>query len=245
MHAGEALRQTVRGLLPMSFYQRLALSYGGAVSARKIGRVEYRRLAQVSRGRLVDPPAAFRVPEIPHAVLVRPGTTDAEVFEGNLLRRSYDAVDPGVEVRFIIDAGANAGYSCLYFLNKHPRCRVVALEPDSGNYELAERNLAAYGARIMLLKAGIWPTTAYLRVIVGERADGIRVEEVPAGAAYDVAGIDPIAVLAKAGAERINIFKIDVEGAEEQLFGDRCDAWIERTDCIVTEIHTRGCEEAV
>src|SRR5437870_10482065 len=42
----------------------------------------------------------------------------------------------------VVDAGAYIGGSALYFLAQLPRARVVAIEPDLGNYQLLAKNVA-------------------------------------------------------------------------------------------------------
>jgi hypothetical protein len=49
-----------------------------------------------------------------------------------------------------------------------------------------------------------------------------------------------------AGSEQIDILKLDIEGAEKELFSDSTD-WIEHVSNIVIELHDRfrpGCAEA-
>jgi hypothetical protein len=58
-------------------------------------------------------------------------------------------------------------------------------------------------------------------------------------------GIDPFTLMQDAGWQRISIFKCDIEGGEEALFSQAPDAWIERTDAILMEIHSRSAQQAV
>jgi hypothetical protein len=39
------------------------------------------------------------------------------------------------------------------------------------------------------------------------------------------------------GLKRIDLLKIDIEGAEAELFGDTCESWIDRVVTIVMELH--------
>jgi DNA-binding protein len=46
--------------------------------------------------------------------------------------------------------------------------------------------------------------------------------------------------------DKIDILKMDIEGAEKEVFND-CDKWINSVSSIVVELHERmkkGCEEA-
>ncbi len=47
---------------------------------------------------------------------------------------------------------------------------------------------------------------------------------------------------------RIDLLKLDIEGAERTLFSEGCEDWLLYTDIIIIETHDRffpGCQEAV
>ncbi len=240
----ERARQALRGLMPRNAYHALARLYGGGIAAYRVGPSQYRRLARLRTAHRGSEPAAFQVPGISHAVYLRPGTTDAHVLENNLIRCSYSCCRPETPVFLIIDAGANAGYAAVYFLNRFPDADVFALEPDPANYELARTNLAPYGRRVTLLRAALWPFETPLRILTSAREDAVKVEP---GAADDGAcqGVDPLRLLRESGHDRIGLFKCDIEGAEEVLFAGACDPWLERTDAAVVEIHSAAAKSAV
>lgn len=238
-------RRIVRGIVPQGTYARLAQMYNSAIGSQTIGSAEYRRLMAVSREPLGGPPATFRFPGIDSPVFVRPGTTDATVFEDVLLRRMYDCLPGDRRIDFIIDAGANAGYSALFLLHRYPAARLVAIEPDPANCELVRMNIAPFTARANVMQTAIWPRRIALRIRPSERADGISVEPAAVGEQHDCMSIDPLSILRDAGAERIGLFKCDIEGGEEFLFATSPDVWLERTDAIMIEIHSPAAHEAV
>jgi hypothetical protein len=51
-------------------------------------------------------------------------------------------------------------------------------------------------------------------------------------------------ILKKSGQERISLLKIDIEGAEIDLFKSGTEEWLDRVDNIVIELHGHDCEEA-
>lgn len=238
----QTLRHLLRSLVPESAYLMLARQYAAAVSARRMGWSEYRRLLRVSQA--PREAVEFRAPGIAHPVLVRPGTTDAGVFEDTLLRNIYGVLTPREPVRFIIDAGANAGYASVFFANRWPEAKIVALEPESGNHAQAAANSAPY-PQVSVMKLALWPTRAHLRIEGDQREDAIRVVEVADAAQADCEAIDPLTLAREAGVDRISIFKCDIEGGEEPLFGTNPDPWLEITDNIMMEIHSPAAEAAV
>ncbi|MDX2197485.1 MAG: FkbM family methyltransferase [Phycisphaerae bacterium] len=241
----QAAREVLGRVLPKSWYLRVARRYEAWISAKLLGAAEYRRLKATQNAAPGGPAVLFSPPGSSYRVGVRPGTTDALVFISILARKSYEVYDPHPEPRFIIDGGANAGYSVVYFGLRHPQARIVALEPQSDNHRIATQNIAALGERARVLKLGLWPRKAHLRVVANERADGHQVIEVPESEPHDCVGIDPLTLLRESGEKRIDLLKCDIEGAELNLFADNPDPWLEFTDCAIVEIHNAEAEQAV
>jgi FkbM family methyltransferase len=234
---GEIARRSLRTLLPYSTYVRIARAYGERVSARRFGSSEYRRLMALRDAPRDGEPQAFIPVGGDRPLWVRPGTTDPIVFEHTLIRHAYSCYSPAHEVRFVLDAGANAGFTAAYFLQRFPQARLAAIEPDSGNLDAARRNLADFGERVRLVPGGLWPVRARLRVVMGDGEHGIRVTPVRDGEPFDCEAYDPLTLLRESGAGQIDLFKCDIEGAETPLFASGCDPWLERTRAIMIELH--------
>ena len=103
-----------------------------------------------------------------HGLYVRQGTSDPWAFEQIFIELEYGALCGIPDVRLVIDCGANVGYSSAFFLTQFPACRVIAIEPDLGNFAMLARNLLPYGSRATVLRAGVWSHSAPL-VISKER----------------------------------------------------------------------------
>ena len=78
------------------------------------------------------------------------------------------------------------------------------------------------------VQMALWPTATRLRVEACARADSVTVRPPGAAEACDCEGIDPLSLLRDADWERISILKCDIEGAEDKLFSEKPDAWMER-----------------
>lgn len=242
---GQFARQVLGGILPKSLYLAFARAYGRSASRRMMGASAYRRLQQLASANAGGEAVSFDAPGLDHPLWVRPGTTDALVFEGNILRQTYGCIQPATPPKLIIDAGMNVGYASAFLLQKFPSARVIGLEPDSGNFEMASRNLAPCGDRVDLRRLGLWSRPAKLNVKICERADGIQVTEAADGASFDCEGVDVLTLLNEAPESRLDIFKCDIEGAERYIFEADCDPWLERTDIIAIEVHDQASHDAV
>jgi FkbM family methyltransferase len=176
----------------------------------------------------------------------RAQSSDWGVFHQIFVVREYSCLDEVADPRLIIDCGANVGYSSAYFLSRFPTARVIAIEPDPGNFEMLERNLRPYRDRVQALRSAVWSHAAGL-VLDAPYRDGRewarRVSECPRGETPDVMATDIGTLLKGAGANTISILKIDVEGAEATIFANNYESWIDRVDNLVVELHDEGCAD--
>lgn len=132
----------------------------------------------------------------------------------------------------IIDAGANIGASSLLFSTLFPRGTVVALEPDPRNVELLKRNChGATGVRIVAAAISGTDGSAMFESASNPRSSRVCAEGT---IRVDVVSINTL--LAQASECVPLMLKIDIEGAEQQLFSGDC-GWIDRFPIIAMEPH--------
>ena len=104
--------------------------------------------------------------------LRRGKSSDMEVYRAIFIEREYDAVEPESPPSLILDLGANIGASSVYFLNRFPQARVVAIEPDRDNFLRCQVNLAPYGSRAIVLQGGVWSHRCHLEVLAQPSGNG-------------------------------------------------------------------------
>src|SRR5579863_10323033 len=138
-----------------------------------------------------------------------------------------------LDVRFIIDAGAYIGDTASWYMSRFPSARVVALEPNPETFSALSRNCAPYASRVRLIPAGLWCRDEHLQVVPNDTTPtGISVIPCPPETPGSCPAISPGTILKEEQAETIDIFKIDIEGAEEQLFSGDPDPWLSCTRSI-------------
>jgi FkbM family methyltransferase len=197
------------------------------------------------------PPRVYRLPArtLRFPLFCRAGSSDLYAYYQIFVEREYDCTAVIERPKLIVDCGANVGYTSAFFLNRYPDARLIAVEPDPDNFAMLERNLHPYGDRARLLNAAVWSHPGTLRV--HKNPGGPRREwstRVSPRAAADAVGMEVEAVdigrlLADSGQARIDILKIDIEGAEAVVFADHYQAWIDKVDCFVIELHDAACHE--
>lgn len=147
--------------------------------------------------------------------------------------------------RLIIDGGANIGYSSVLLANKYPDALILAVEPEPHNLEMARANCSAY-PNIRILEGGIWYSDSYL-VIENPEAESWEfvVKEVAAGTPGAMRAYSIPTLLKMSGLEKIDLLKLDIEGAEEAVFSAPDTTWLAHVDHIVVETHGDGAMQAV
>jgi FkbM family methyltransferase len=180
-------------------------------------------------------------------VTFRTGTSDWACYRQVIVSHEYDFPYPAT-ARTIIDAGAYVGFSAIYFAKKYPDAVILAIEPDAENFALLQRNTRAF-PQITTIHAAVWGETKQLSVVdAGGREWGFQtVDTTPPRRRSPVPALAMATLLETYGIERVDILKVDIEGAERQVFA-RADGWIDRVGSIVIELHDRfapGCSEVV
>lgn len=193
-------------------------------------------------GRLELRPAGCR-----YKLSVRSHSSDYLVFHQVFVSRQYAALADLPSPQWIIDCGANVGYTSIYFLNRFPQARVIAVEPSPENFELCRNNLAPYGSRAQPLRAGVWSRSTGLVLLPGASGENrewaAQVREAYNGERPDIEAMDLPALLRLAGGAPIDLLKIDIEGGEWELFRTGTETWLPRVRNIVIEIHGPRCRE--
>src|SRR5438128_3211500 len=71
----------------------------------------------------------MRIPQARYPIMLRSGTSDLATFEQIFVWEDYDLPMIGMP-ELIIDGGANIGCATIYFANRFPNARIIAVEPD-------------------------------------------------------------------------------------------------------------------
>ena len=171
---------------------------------------------------------------------IRPHGSDVRTFD-EIIR--YDVYGPIVKAsrhaKYVMDLGANIGLATRYFADALPGSSIFAVEPDARNFAMLQRNTAtlALKGRCRTLRAAAWNCSGEvnLREAEGVNAfDSMSVGEGPEGAPVQAYSVDEL--IARSGFPQVDLLKVDVEGAEVQLF-ESADRWIERVQMIAVEFH--------
>lgn len=175
------------------------------------------------------------VPDIDTPLAARIGTSDLHALNEVLLAGDYDFDLPRLEPRLVIDGGANVGYASVLFATRWPRARVIAVEPESSNVAMLRRNVS-HLPNVEVVPAALWPRSGWLRIANPQAAAwSVRVVEAAHGPGPAVRATTVSELLASCGASVIDLLKLDIEGAERELFAQGADEWLARV--LIIELH--------
>ncbi|MGA7881949.1 MAG: FkbM family methyltransferase [Terrimicrobiaceae bacterium] len=187
---------------------------------------------------------SVNLPVITHPITMRAGTSDMWVFDQIFLYKEMET-DLGQNISFIIDAGANIGLTSAYLANRFPSAKILALEVDRQNFELLAANARPYPNITPLLK-GLWKRRANLIIDNPEEYPwAFTVSEVAEQGTSTIEGVGVADLLREFRWERVDLLKMDIEGAELEVLSHGTEEWLDRATVLAVEFHFQriGCWE--
>jgi FkbM family methyltransferase len=170
-------------------------------------------------------------------------------FKQVLIEGEYDF--PLGEVPAVIfDCGAHVGFTSIWFATRYPEARIIAIEPESSNYELLDQNVTPF-PNVTPVQAALWSHSGVVAIDdLGSGTWGFQPTEVNHGATTvgTVESLTVRDVMDRFSLDYIDLLKIDIEGAEKEVFSDPGSMkWIDSVGAIEVELHDRfrpGCSRA-
>jgi FkbM family methyltransferase len=127
-------------------------------------------------------------------------------------------------VKSVVDCGANVGAFTLW-ASQRSSCQILSVEPNPRTFVLLEQNVAHLAGRISLLRAAVAGRrgTRTLYEMAETSATSFFGNSDIVDGAVEVRAVTLGDVLAAARSRPIDLLKIDIEGAEREVF-DTLDA---------------------
>jgi FkbM family methyltransferase len=148
--------------------------------------------------------------------------------------------------RTIIDAGANIGLSAVYFANRFPEAKIVAVEPESSNFEILRQNVSGY-SNVLAIRAALWHSTGMISLVdPGVGHHGFQTSYMVQSDSKKVSAVTIEDILKEINSKSIDLLKVDIEGSEKELF-ESCSPWIGKVRMIMVELHEHlrpGCTDS-
>jgi len=116
---------------------------------------------------------------------------------------------------------------------------VIPLEPNPESYIMAKRNLEPYGERSILLKKGLFSNESVHFFSGSGTAASIS------SSGFEIECTTIPSLMENYSIPRIDILKMDIEGAEEAIFKSKPENWLNRIELLIIEIHGANIESLI
>ncbi|HYN80853.1 MAG TPA: FkbM family methyltransferase [Gemmatimonadaceae bacterium] len=210
------------------FLRRLVWNYSPMLPA-KLTRSEY-----CIRFRYPEPVGSIRL--LVRNNLGADNFIHSEVFEHQYYRF------PLRGVKTILDLGANAGFTAVYFGRHYPDAMIACVEPMPENIRVLETNLQLNGISATIFRAAVDTRDATVLMEVAPRDFGHKVAtaENTSSRVLRVASLSVPTIMHELGWDRIDLLKIDIEGHERHLMQHA--EWLHLVETVCVEWHSESAE---
>lgn len=160
---------------------------------------------------------------------VRAGQLKAQ-FDEIFVQRQY-AFTAGTARPVIIDGGGNVGLSAIWFKLNYPGCLLTVYEADPDLADILQLNLERAGfSDANVRREAVWIENG----TVSFQTTGGDTGKIDKSGSTTVPAID----LAERIPERVDLLKLDIEGAEFAVVDRLCQTGaMQRVQCLVCEFH--------
>ncbi len=155
--------------------------------------------------------------------------------QGRMLRERYEGMLAEGRTPLILDCGANIGFNTYWLAVEFPRALVLAVEPDSDNVRLAERNTRSC-SNVRIVHGAVAAVDCRLSLTNADQgSDAFRTIPNDEG---DVCGHSVATLLRMFDGRACDLLiaKIDIEGFERELFSSHTE-WVDEAWAIIVETH--------
>jgi FkbM family methyltransferase len=136
-------------------------------------------------------------------------------------------------IETIIDYGANIGLTSLYFASAYPLARIYSVEADPENFAILQANTASE-PRIVPVHACV-VATPQATVSFDNQGPSWGRHSLGGGNGITVPAVTLDELLAKFAIARVDLLKMDIEGAEREVFA--VGNYLNAVQHVVAELH--------
>jgi FkbM family methyltransferase len=141
----------------------------------------------------------------------------------------------------ILDLGANIGFSAIDLKIQYPDARIIGVEMDLRNCEIASANVQSL-ENVQMLHRAVWYESTVIHYDANTDVDAFQIDLSKGSGESGKIAVPSITIT-----EAIDLFenkyvdfiKLDIEGAENEVLTKNND-WLDSVSCMNIEIHDRN-----
>lgn len=172
-------------------------------------------------------------------VTIRKNYTDREVID-YVLADQYHLPPPEAAITsnaIILDLGSNIGLTIAHMKQHYPNATIYGYEMNVDNYQLAKQNTATYD-KVYIFNKAIWIDNGTVVYSKNSDFDSFSIEQnVKKSEQITVESITLHSILKQHDLKRVDYVKMDIEGAEREIFNQKDLSWLAFVNCINIELH--------
>ena len=131
----------------------------------------------------------------------------------------------------IVDLGAHIGLTSFYYSFLYPTAKIYSVEASLKNFQLLEQNLKN-NENVNVIHAAIYSFDGEVKFDNSSLSYNNKI-----GTSGDlIPSLSVKTLMDKYNIDKIDLLKIDIEGAERFLLGQN-NEWLEKVDNIIIEVH--------
>lgn len=179
----------------------------------------------------------YKPESVNHPVWFRNKTTDYATLVSCFEKGYHRPVRALSDRPVILDLGSNVGYTIIDFKYHYPNARIYGVEMDEKNFSLCQKNLAGL-SDVEVIHAAVWYEDTQVEYDTDAAADAFRVgQNSQFTKKKTVPAVCLPTLLSRWGLDYVDYIKLDIEGAEKQLFELGNSNWLKRVGQISIELH--------
>lgn len=180
-------------------------------------------------------------------VWLRKFSSDVQVYQQMFIEKEFDPIiklfaERNFKPVYVLDGGANIGLSTIYLHSFYPTTKFALVEPNESNFNLLQKNVTENDLNVQLFNVALWYEADNLSIVNNEPGDewGFSVGKKVGNNQLHIKGVTIQSILKELDWPRIDYLKLDIEGAEEEVFKtmERFDGFLKNTNAISIEAHS-------
>jgi FkbM family methyltransferase len=145
----------------------------------------------------------------------------------------------------VLDVGAHVGMFTIWIQRRSPGCAVIALEPSAENFSFLKRNIAAHGnANVTIHRVALGGRPGVGQMVArGGRSLDHTLTSLGGSTSSSSESEDRVPIIDLHGLlemskrDRVSLLKMDIEGAEYDVFINANASMLRRFERIAIEFH--------